>query len=397
MKNIFIIFKKELKRFFSDRRMLAALFFPGILIFIVYSLLGNFLGNIQFSDNITNYKYQIVETNNYRDDSEEPSKLDVFLNQALLTFDSSTNIKYIEKSEVESYKVQLSEGKIDLIIDFDDNFENNTSTTEKTNISLFYNGASKESSFIYNVSSNVMNSVYGVFTINIDKNGAPITPNLSDSNVDFLKVISVIVPMILLSLLTSTCASLAPESIAGEKERGTLGLVLITPIRRSELAIGKVSALTVVCLCSGITSFAGLILSLPKMFSGMGGTSINFGALEIISMFFLIISILFLLITFSSFISSFAKSVKEASSYLGPIVGAIIFVGIAPAILDVSNIGFSLVPLLNACYCINSLITGNLNLVYLLLTIVSNFIFSGIFALLMVKMFNNENVMFNTR
>ena len=36
MKNIKTVFLKELKRFFTDPRMLIALFLPGILIFIVY-------------------------------------------------------------------------------------------------------------------------------------------------------------------------------------------------------------------------------------------------------------------------------------------------------------------------------------------------------------------------
>lgn len=38
---IFTIFKKEMSRFLGDRRTLAALILPGILIYLVYSLLGN--------------------------------------------------------------------------------------------------------------------------------------------------------------------------------------------------------------------------------------------------------------------------------------------------------------------------------------------------------------------
>ena len=35
---------------------------------------------------------------------------------------------------------------------------------------------------------------------------------------------------------------MAPESIAGEKERGTIATMLITPIRRSDVALGKILA-----------------------------------------------------------------------------------------------------------------------------------------------------------
>ena len=37
MKNIKTIFLKELKRYFTEPRMLAALYLPGIIIFLVYS------------------------------------------------------------------------------------------------------------------------------------------------------------------------------------------------------------------------------------------------------------------------------------------------------------------------------------------------------------------------
>ena len=46
MKDVFIIFKKELKRFFTDKRMLLTLLMPGLLIYIVYSIMGGFMGDI---------------------------------------------------------------------------------------------------------------------------------------------------------------------------------------------------------------------------------------------------------------------------------------------------------------------------------------------------------------
>ena len=43
MSNIFTIMKKELKRFFTDRRMLISLIMPGLIIFIIYTLIGSFI------------------------------------------------------------------------------------------------------------------------------------------------------------------------------------------------------------------------------------------------------------------------------------------------------------------------------------------------------------------
>ena len=40
MKNIWTIMKKEFSRFFKDKRLVLALVLPGILIYVIYSFLG---------------------------------------------------------------------------------------------------------------------------------------------------------------------------------------------------------------------------------------------------------------------------------------------------------------------------------------------------------------------
>ena len=64
-------------------------------------------------------------------------------------------------------------------------------------------------------------------------------------------VFSSLLPMLLMMFLYSGCASVAPESIAGEKERGTIATMLITPTKRSDIAIGKILALAIIALLSG--------------------------------------------------------------------------------------------------------------------------------------------------
>ena len=50
MKNLWTIIKKELKRFFTDKRMMMALLLPGILVFILYSIMGNVMNNVTGDD-----------------------------------------------------------------------------------------------------------------------------------------------------------------------------------------------------------------------------------------------------------------------------------------------------------------------------------------------------------
>ena len=61
---------------------------------------------------------------------------------------------------------------------------------------------------------------------------------------------------------------MAPESIAGEKERGTIATLLVTPMKRSSLALGKVFSLSIIALLAGCSSFIGTFAALPKMMGG---------------------------------------------------------------------------------------------------------------------------------
>src|SRR5574344_1354574 len=61
MKNVLTIIKKELRRFFTDRRMLLSLILPGLIIFLVYSVMGEFVE--KQSTVAEDYKYEIVIVN----------------------------------------------------------------------------------------------------------------------------------------------------------------------------------------------------------------------------------------------------------------------------------------------------------------------------------------------
>ena len=61
MHNIWTIIKKELKRFFTDYRILISLFLPGVLIFFIYSFMGNIINNSVTTSN--DYIYEIYVKN----------------------------------------------------------------------------------------------------------------------------------------------------------------------------------------------------------------------------------------------------------------------------------------------------------------------------------------------
>lgn len=403
MKNIKTIFFKELRRFFTEPRMLAALFLPGIIIYIFYSLMGTFMETsfAPSSGKPENYTYQIVATNNYSSTEEvAPLIFDVF--DAYLPINESSNKReyhYINLDQVSGYKEGLSNHEYDLLIVFNDNFEDSLKgeiSSTKTNISLYYDGSDSISTYLYTVFTSLVDTTYTNFTVNIE-NGIYVDGNVSPENYTFKNVMSFVVPLVTISLLFSTVISICPEAIAGEKERGTLASLLMTPMKRTELVIGKISALSIVSLSSGLVSFLGLVISLPNLYGGGMTLSSLFSPASFIMLLLLILTTLCVFVTLGLVISAFSKSIKEAGSYLTPIMTILMVASIIPFSIDMSGIGYAFIPLLNIVSSMNLLIREtNLDLLlpYISITAVMNIVLSGVLVFITAKLFNSEKIMF---
>lgn len=135
----------------------------------------------------------------------------------------------------------------------------------------------------------------------------------------------------MLIFLYSGCMSIAPDSIAGEKERGTLATMLVTPMKRGNLAVGKILSLGTLALLSGLSSFIGTITSLPKMMGGAmdGMNTAVYGAGEYLALLGIILSTVLLFVSIISVVSAFSKNVKEATTYLVPFMVLVMLCGVA--------------------------------------------------------------------
>lgn len=401
MRDTFIIFKKEIKRFFTDYRMLAALFIPGIIIFVIYSFLGDFMGQSMTDTSITNSTYRIAYTNNYNDESNSlPLIIQSFIEVIKEdNKENSSNNSYeyypFELKNIEEEKNKLKNNEYDLVIEFSNNFEKrvfDVSTLKENVINLYYNGASKLSSSCYSLVRNIISPLYNNYLINYDlKNNLTIDPDIGEENYLLKQIISTIFPLITISLLISTITAICPEAIAGEKERRTLASLLVTPAKRSSIILGKTLALTLTAIASGAVSFLGVLLSLPKMM----GTSFTFDTPTIIGLFFVIIVALILFVSIGLLISTFSKSIKEASTYTGPFMVALMVISILPSFIDVSSIAFAFIPLFNIASSMNLLLTGNISFLYLLITALINLVFALIIIFINTKLFDKEKIIYS--
>lgn len=386
MKNIFTIMKKELKRFFTDRRMLMSLLLPGLMIFIVYSLMGSFIQDIVKTDD--EFVYQIKVFNNQ--DEFDLKEIASLQNYKVNITEYNNDEKLEEEKENLHDNVDITA----LIIYYSSDFNVDNMNSK---VSIYYNSTSNASSQIYQFYYSYLFSQSSTpkFGVNSDLSVKYDVATTEDTSKQF---VSMLLPFLLIALLFSGCLAVSTESIAGEKERGTIATLLITPTKRSHIAIGKIFALSITAIVSALTSFIGLIASFPRLMGEVDFNVSMYGVEHYLGLLGIIMVLVLLFICLLSIISTFAKSVKEATSYSVPLMILVMLLG-GSSLMGMGavqeNTLLYLIPIYNAIQCMSGILSLKFNLVNFLLTIVSNLTLFGIGIIVLIKMFNSERIMYN--
>lgn len=385
MSKILIIVKKELLRILTDKRLcFTTIIMPGLMIFIMYALVGNVMSNTYST--LQNSEYTVV-INNVPNDIKE-----------LLL---KNKISFKEKNKPQNYYMnKIRDKNLDLYIDFDKNFEDNIlNGTEKDvqvpSVSIYYNSQSNSSNTGYMLLSSILNEykdcIRNVFYVN-SGNDLYDLATTKDSTGQF---VSMILPMLLITMLFSICASVAPDSIAGEKERGTMATLLVTPIKREQLAIGKILGLSIIVVLGGISSFIGAMLSLP--FLSIGQDEIDTSVYSIndyLELFIIVISTVLIMISLTAIVSVLARSIKEASSSMAPLTILVALVGISGMYNQngSNRLIHYIIPLYNSAQCMNEIFLFNGNINHVIITVISNLLYTIILVYILSKLFKNEKI-----
>ena len=387
MKNIWTVMKKEFARFFRDRRLVVSLFLPGILIYLIYSLLGSgLISNLGGVDE--NYVYQVYTVN-------MPDEF-----AAQFEGVSFMELHAISAEEADGHKQAVSDQQEDLLVIFPADFEEKYAAavagdpTAAPTVEFFYNTVRSEGSQAYSLFASAISDLQQQVTPYF----LPLVTDLATDADVTGKIFSMIAPMLVLMFLFTGCMSVAPESIAGEKERGTLATMLVTPVRRSHIAAGKIIALSAISLLSGICSFLGIILSLPKLMGAAGNLSAAvYTAGDYLMLLGVVLSSVLVMVALVSIVSAFAKSVKEATGMVGPLMILVMLLGVSTMFSSGATGSYLwyLIPLYNSARAMNGIFSFLASPVAVLITIAVNLVVAALLAVLLAKMFDSEKIMFN--
>ncbi|MBS1403173.1 MAG: ABC transporter permease [Oscillospiraceae bacterium] len=387
--NIWIIAKKELDRFFRDSRMvISTVLLPGLLIYIMYSFMGSALAN-QF-DTAEDYQFTVAAV-------ELPASVKTMLPETLYDVDTIAS-----SDEVEACKAAIQAKELDALIVFPADFEAavaNPPSPERSappQVEIYYNSARTESSSAYQALYETLNQYESALANVFDVNAGGGYDLASEKDATG-SIFSSMLPMLLMIFLFSGCMSVAPEAIAGEKERGTIATILVTPTKRSELAVGKIFALSIIALLSGASSTLGTMLSLPKLMGGVETMSAAYyTAADYLVLAAIILSTVLLLVALISIISAYAKTIKEAQTSIMPLMIVVIFLGVTAMFGSgaKSQLAYYCIPLYNSVQAMVGIFSFEMIPAAVALTVGVNLACTVIASFVLTRMFNSEKIMF---
>ena len=210
--------------------------------------------------------------------------------------------------------------------------------------------------------------------------------------------LAIFLPYVIIIYLFAGSMSMGIDTTAGEKERGSLSSLLVNQVSRSSIALGKIGFVVASSLLNSIASFAGLLiafsLSAGLFGSGAFAGTIALTPLSVVNLLLVLLTGSGLAATLLVLLGSFAGSLKEAQGYIGPVYILVIVIGVVTMNMDPSqSLGLYLVPVLNVIFSLKAIILSQATLSALLLTLGSNIVFISVLTYLTSRLYNSERIL----
>ncbi|MBU0963951.1 ABC transporter permease [Patescibacteria group bacterium] len=399
MKNIITIWKKELKDTIRDRRtLMAMIILPMFLMPLIIIGMGWFI-----EAQVEKAEEQIVQVAVENIDAAPAFMQVMDQHEKITTVDFNGNIQEAVKNDeylagiiIPDNFNQLIEtqGKIEIVI-----VRNSINTDSSTAVSRIAEGVTSYNNLVLagrfseqGIEASILNSVV------IQPEDVATEKEVGGFGLGFLLPLFIILWSVIGGQYTAVDVS------AGEKERKTLESLLLTPVKRLDIVFGKFLAVSTTALISVVVALSSLYAAISIFgFGDFGaGTGVS-GELNfsidlnaVLIMFGISILLVLMFSAMQLSISIFAKSYKEAQSYIGPSY----LVVILPTVLvnTLPNFKpetwFFAIPVVNAIMLFKEVLIGVYDVSHIITTIVSLLICSIIVIFIATKIYSKEGILF---
>lgn len=216
-------------------------------------------------------------------------------------------------------------------------------------------------------------------------------------------ITGIILPYLIIFMCMSGALYPAVDLTAGEKERGTMETLLCSPVGRTQLVIGKVLVVLTAAVASALFSLcsngvAVVLLSHSAASSARAlHLSLDFDLTTLLSVAAIVIPLALFIAASLVSVGLFARTSKEANSYLQPMLLVAIVPAVASGLPGMEmNYRFALIPVFNVGLTIKELLVGIVHWNYLAVVFGSMCLYAALAVWVAVQLFKRESVLFRT-
>lgn len=403
MYGIKAIVGKELRRVFKDKKMVMSLFvLPVLMVVGIFALMSVLIKGK--TDDIEAHEPVVYIAN-------APESFESFALAAGLT-------GYVETDAsdwLETAKAGLLDATVDLAVCFPDNFESAVMTGADElasvvipQIEVYYNPSEDYSSQARSVYQTYFEMYKQMLLANrFGDYSAVMMFDVADNEIQDEdkatgKMLGTMLPYFITMLIFAGAMGLGADMIAGEKERGTLATMLLSPVNRQQIVLGKVFSLSILAVMSAAVYVISMVAAVPALMKSLGGEealsslSINFTGGQIVQLLVLMIGVVLLYVSIICMVAVFAKNVKEASSYISPVYLIVIVVGMFTMYSSAEGVMYKyLIPVYGSSMALKDILTREITMPNFLGATISTYVVAAVLVFVMTKAFNSEKVMFN--
>lgn len=396
-KNVRLLFSKELLGAVRDRRtLILTVVFPLIFYPLILSVMGRF-----------------NEAERIRLESLTPAVLLVNQSEDMtfqLELDRSDAFYWLGEDSVESglEALQNKEGNLLMVVSKETGGEG-----VGLDVALYYDqsdqfafaAAEQVRGFLGTYLKRVVDDKLGELGIDYES----LSPPMTIATVDVATgesigrmIMSRLLPYFMVLAILTGAMGLGAEITAGEKERSTIATLLVSQLSRTEIVLGKFLTVLTASLVSSLLSAIGLLIGVRFFGGGLspmgaGGAVFSLDLPAFGWMLVVLVPLAVILAALVIIVGSYARSQKEASTFLLPIYMVIVLVGMVSMTGSVTFEGARyLIPVANALYALQAIILGEAAMQNLVYTLAANVVSGAVLIAAAVQLFKREAVLFRS-
>ena len=404
---MWLIFKKELLELVRDRKTLFFMIALPLLIFpLIIGVMVYVMAEVQSEAKAKTLTYGVSGAIYAPELMAELAKVDTL---TLIEFEK-------DLADADIAKQAVKQGDVDFVLQIPSNYSNDILVAGQITIKIVLNNAqfSDSKSRLLNITNviekNNKRTAFAKLNISELMQDALSNPiivenvNVADSREQTGSVIGGMVPYLVFILVLQGAMLPAADIGAGEKERGTLETLLLSPVSRINIVMAKfltigtagVTTALITVLSIALWGLIALQFAPPgKAVEVLGEFMSSIDMLDFMLVFLMLVPVVATFAALLLTLSIYARSFKEAQGYMNPLM-LVLFFPVALALIPGIELKgvWAWVPLTNVALAIKELIKGTMDYIQLISIFGSSVILAGALLAFCVYWFNQEKVLF---